>query len=91
MPKADDLRRTGATKMQAVAVMPNVIDRCQNHVLAGSRVRRHYLKYDYADETKLAWAKLGQRSNRCSRGPCGWWVGPHERRPNLTGARRCLF
>lgn len=54
-----DLRRTGATMMQALGVMPDVIDRCQNHVLAGSRVRRHYLKHDYADETKQAWAKLG--------------------------------
>jgi hypothetical protein len=45
--------------MQALGVMPDVIDRCQNHVLAGSRVRRHYLKHDYADETKQAWAKLG--------------------------------
>jgi integrase len=54
-----DLRRTGATMMQALGVMPDVIDRCQNHVLAGSRVRRHYLKHDYADETKQAWARLG--------------------------------
>ena len=54
-----DLRRTGATMMQALGVMPDVIDRCQNHVLAGSRVRRHYLKHDYADEAKQAWAKLG--------------------------------
>ena len=45
--------------MQALGVMPDVIDRCQNHVLAGSRVRRHYLKYDYGNETKLAWEKLG--------------------------------
>ncbi|MBN8509229.1 MAG: tyrosine-type recombinase/integrase [Burkholderiales bacterium] len=54
-----DLRRTGATMMQALGVMPDVIDRCQNHVLACSRVRRHYLTHDYADETKQAWAKLG--------------------------------
>jgi len=54
-----DMRRTGATMMQALGVLPDVIDRCQNHVLAGSRVRRHYLKHDYADETRLAWAKLG--------------------------------
>ena len=45
--------------MQALGVMPDVIDRCQNHVLAGSRVRRHYLKHDYAEETKQAGAKLG--------------------------------
>jgi integrase len=55
-----DLRRTSATMMQALGVMPNVIDRCQKHVLAGSRVRRHDdLEHDHADETKQAWAKLG--------------------------------
>jgi hypothetical protein len=45
--------------MQALGVLPDVIDRCQNHVLAGSRVRRHYLKHDYANETKQAWDMLG--------------------------------
>lgn len=35
-----DLRRTGATIMYALGVSLDVIDRCQNHVLAGSRVRR---------------------------------------------------
>lgn len=39
---AHDLRRTGATMMQALGVNPDVIDRCQNHVLSGSKVRRHY-------------------------------------------------
>jgi integrase len=43
-----DLRRTAATMMQQLGVQPDVIDRCQNHVLAGSRVRRAYLHYDYA-------------------------------------------
>lgn len=54
-----DLRRTAATMMQRVGVMPVVIDRCQNHVLAGSKVRRHYLHYSYDAEAKGAWAKLG--------------------------------
>ncbi len=54
-----DLRRTAATMMQALGVSPDVIDRCQNHVLAGSKVRRHYLKHEYAAETRDAWAKLG--------------------------------
>jgi integrase len=54
-----DLRRTAATMMQALGVTPTVIDRCQNHVLAGSRVRRHYLTYEYADETREAWRRLG--------------------------------
>ena len=55
------MRRTGATMMQALEVSLDVIDRCQNHVLAGSRVRRHYLHYDYAQEKKRAWDLLGER------------------------------
>lgn len=56
-----DLRRTGATYMQALKIPLDIIDRCQNHVLGGSRVRRHYLHYDYADEKREAWEKLGRR------------------------------
>jgi len=55
-----DLRRTGATMMQRAGVNLDVIDRCQNHVLAGSKVRRAYLQHDYADEKRAAWAVLGQ-------------------------------
>ncbi len=39
----------------------DVIDRRQNHVLAGSRVRRHYLHHDYAEEKKRAWNLLGDQ------------------------------
>lgn len=56
-----DLRRTGATMMQQLGVSLDVIDRCQNHILAGSKVRRHYLHYDYRDEKTEAWKKLGKR------------------------------
>lgn len=56
-----DLRRTGATMMQASGVSLDIIDRCQNHVLAGSRIRRHYLHHDYADEKREAWGKLGEQ------------------------------
>ncbi|WP_227870571.1 tyrosine-type recombinase/integrase [Orrella marina] len=56
-----DLRRTGATTMQELGVSLDVIDRCQNHVLAGSRVRRHYLHHDYKIEKTEAWARLGKR------------------------------
>jgi integrase len=56
-----DLRRTGATLMQELGVTLEVIDRCQNHVIAGSKVRRHYMKYDYRKEKAEAWLKLGQR------------------------------
>lgn len=56
-----DLRRTGATMMQSLGVTMEIIDRCQNHVLAGSKVRRHYLHHDYADEKREAWRLLGDR------------------------------
>lgn len=56
-----DLRRTGATMMQKMGVSLDVIDRCQNHVLAGSKVRRAYLHHDYAEETLQAWRQLGDR------------------------------
>jgi integrase len=56
-----DLRRTGATMLQSLGVSLEVIDRCQNHLIAGSKVRRHYLHYDYHTEKREAWAKLGER------------------------------
>lgn len=55
----NDLRRTGATMMQALGVTPEVVDRCQNHVLKGSRVRRHYLTHPYNAEKRQAWERLG--------------------------------
>lgn len=56
-----DLRRTGATMMQILGVDLAVIDRCQNHVLGGSKVRRHYLHHDYEKEKTKAWSLLGER------------------------------
>ncbi len=54
-----DLRRTGSTLMQALGVLLNVIDRCQNHILAGSKVRRSYMHHNYADEKRDPWNRLG--------------------------------
>ncbi|AWQ81774.1 phage integrase family protein [Pseudomonas aeruginosa] len=56
-----DLRRTGATMMQELGVTLEIIDRCQNHLLGGSKVRRHYLHHDYAKEKTEAWSLLGER------------------------------
>ncbi|HDS1738656.1 tyrosine-type recombinase/integrase [Pseudomonas putida] len=64
-----DLRRTGATMMQELGVTLEIIDRCQNHVLAGSKVRRHYLHYDYAKEKNQAWNVLGERLESILRVP----------------------
>jgi integrase len=56
-----DLRRTGATMMQEIGVTLEIIDRCQNHLLGGSKVRRHYLHHDYAKEKTEAWRMLGEK------------------------------
>jgi integrase len=61
-----DLRRTGATMMQALKVPLDTIDRCQNHVLQGSKVRRHYFHHEYAEEKRAAWAALGERLSSIS-------------------------
>lgn len=54
-----DLRRTGATQMQRMGVLPVVIDSCLNHVLPGGKVRLTYQLHEYADEMKAAWIALG--------------------------------
>lgn len=55
-----DLRRTGATMMQALGTSLDTIDRCQNHIIFGSKVRRVYLRHDYAKEKRDAWKNLGK-------------------------------
>lgn len=55
-----DLRRTGSTAMQALGIELHVIDRCQNHVLEGSKVRRSYMHHDYFEEKRNAWHALGE-------------------------------
>lgn len=78
-----DLRRTAATMMQALGVSPDVIDRCQNHVLAGSRVRRHYLKHEYNAEKRGAWRLLGAEIEGVLGQP-----GPAPTLPPLSAAGR---
>jgi integrase len=56
-----DLRRTGATLMQSLGIPLVIIDCCQNHVIPGSKVRRHYLQHEYATEKKDAWQRLGEQ------------------------------
>ena len=53
-----DLRRTGASLMVKLGVMPDVADRCMNH-LEQNKVKRTYLRYDYAKEMREAWVTLG--------------------------------
>lgn len=56
-----DMRRTGATLMQSLGVQEGIIDRCQNHVIKGSKTRRHYLHWEYLAEKRAAWKMLGNR------------------------------
>jgi integrase len=75
-----DLRRTGATMMQSLGVSLDTIDRCQNHVLSGSKVRRHYLHHDYADEKREAWHLLGVRLSEI--------LQPSSQSPNVVSIVR---
>jgi integrase len=55
-----DLRRTSATIMQELGVLPIVIEKCLNH-RDENKIRRTYQRYDYAEEKRSAWILLGQR------------------------------
>jgi len=83
-----DMRRTGATLMQQLRIQPDVIDRCQNHYLGGSLVRRSYQQHDYAEEMREAWGKLGTRLDelmqKCSTRRAA--AGKPEIRESLTAA-----
>jgi integrase len=54
-----DLRRTGATLAQSVGVDQHVIERMANHA-EDNRMLRIYQRYDYADEQRAGWEKLGK-------------------------------
>jgi integrase len=54
-----DLRRTGATMMQTLKISPAVIERVLNHV-EPSKLKRTYQTYDYAEEKREAWHRLGR-------------------------------
>lgn len=55
-----DLRRTGATMMQALNIEPIVIERVLNHV-EPNKLRRTYQTFDYSETKQEAWQKLGER------------------------------
>lgn len=55
-----DLRRTGATLMGALGVVPYVIERCLNH-LEQNRMVRTYQHQKLANEQAQAWRTLGDR------------------------------
>lgn len=53
-----DLRRTGSTLMQSLKVPEHVRERCLNHSVGG-RVGQIYGRWQYEDEKREAWQKLG--------------------------------
>lgn len=55
----DDLRRTGATMLQELGVTLEIIDRCQNHLLGGSKV------CPVSEIRSLLTSGLGVRPRRC--------------------------
>lgn len=55
-----DLRRTGATMMVALGVLPEVAERCLNHT-EQNRVKRTYQRHSYEREMREAWHLLGKR------------------------------
>lgn len=55
-----DLRRTGATLMVTLGVIPEVAERCLNHT-EENKVKRIYQRHNYAGEMREAWRLLGER------------------------------
>lgn len=55
-----DLRRTGATMMTMLGVIPEVAERCLNHT-EENKIKRTYQRYTYANEMREAWRALGIR------------------------------
>ncbi|MDH4555724.1 DUF4102 domain-containing protein [Pseudomonas sp. BN417] len=53
-----DLRRTGATVMTALGVLPEVAERCLNHT-EENKVKRTYQRHSYVKEMAGAWHNLG--------------------------------
>lgn len=61
--KPHDLRRTGATLMNSLGVLPEVAERCLNHT-EENKVKRIYQRYGYEKEMKDAWELLGTKLNQ---------------------------
>lgn len=62
-----DLRRTAATLMTALGVLPEVAEKCLSHT-EESRVKRTYQRHSYEAEKREAWRLLGERLELLTRG-----------------------
>jgi len=61
-----DLRRTGATAMTALGVLPEVAERCLNHT-EENKVKRTYQRHSYTNEMSEAWNRLGEHLDLVTR------------------------
>lgn len=61
-----DLRRTGATVMTALGVLPEVAERCLNHT-EENKVKRTYQRHSYTNEMSEAWNRLGEHLDLATR------------------------
>ncbi|HBM09607.1 integrase [Pseudomonas sp. 10B238] len=66
-----DLRRTGATLMTALGVLPEVAERCLNHT-EENKVKRTYQRHSYTKEMAAAWLVLGQHLRQLTRRASSW-------------------
>jgi hypothetical protein len=58
-----DLRRTGATMMTQLHVLPDVVEHCLNHI-EENRTKRVYQRHTYEHEMQAAWKALGKHLTR---------------------------
>lgn len=65
--KPHDLRRTGATLMNSLGVLPEVAERCLNHT-EENKVKRIYQRYGSEAEMKQAWQILGNKLSKILEG-----------------------
>ncbi len=65
-----DLRRTGATMMTRLRVLPEVAERCLNHT-EENKVKRTYQRHGYEPEMRDAWRVLGERLELLTRRDVG--------------------
>lgn len=75
-----DLRRTGATMMVALGVLPEVAERCLNHT-EENKVKRIYQRYSYENEMRQAWQLLGERLELLTSGADNVVPISRERKP----------
>lgn len=78
-----DLRRTAATMMTALGVIPEVAEKCLNHT-EESRVKRIYQRHSYEAEMREAWRLLGERLALLTRDSSNV-VTIHPRRSTASG------